>query len=368
MSALVRALLTEEALRQQEIALLAGGVAHDLNNLMSVVIGYSDLLIARAKPSDLNIEDLQEIRKAGQRAADLTRQLLAFSRKQLLSPRVIDLNRVVGDMEKLLGRLIGEDIDLVVVQGADLGRIKADLGQIGQIIMNLVVNGRDAMPDGGTLTIETVNVKRDDVHGQPHMGSGDDVMLAVSDTGCGMDAETKARLFVPFFTTKEAGKGTGLGLSMVYGIVKQSGGHIRVSSEPGKGTTFRIYLPRVEDPLEVVKPDEVLAGTRRGTETILLVGDEDSLRKLAGTILRTNGYTVWEACDGVEAIEIVELEKRSIHLVVTDSVLPRMSGPELVERLARSLPGLKSLHTFLEKPFSVGQMAEKVREVLDKPQ
>jgi CheY-like chemotaxis protein len=335
---------------------------------MSVVIGYSDLLISRAKPSDRDIEDLQEIRKAGQRAADLTRQLLAFSRKQVLFPHVIDLNRVVGDMEKLLERLIGENIDLVAVQGAELGRVKADPGQMGQVIMNLVMNGRDAMPDGGTLTIETANVKRDDVHGQPHVGSGGYVMLSVSDTGCGMDAETKARLFMPFFTTKEAGKGTGLGLSMVYGIVNRSGGHIRIASEPGKGSAFKIYLPRVEDPLEVVNPDEALPGTGRGTETILLVGDEESLRKLAGTILRTNGYTVWEARDGIEAIEIVEREKRSIHLVVTDFVMPRMSGPELVERLVRSLPGLKSLYTFLEKPFSLGQMAGKVREILDRPQ
>ncbi len=365
------------------IGRLAGGVAHDFNNIMSVIIGYSELLIGRTKSSDRDAEQLQEIRKAGLRATALTRQLLAFSRKQLLVPHVLDLNEVVGNIEKLLGRLIGENVELVTVQAPGLGHIKADPGQLEQVIMNLAINARDAMPDGGRLTIETSNVDLDEPYAQAHVGvhPGRYVRLAVSDTGCGMSAETRAHLFEPFFTTKESGKGTGLGLATAYGIIKQSSGNIWVYSELGRGTTFKIYIPRVDEPVTEAQVAAPRAGPAKGSETILLVEDEEAVRALARTVLSMNGYTVLEAKDGVEALEILRARGRSITLVLTDTVMPRMGGPELGGQLAGIFPGMKILYmsgytqesvvgqskAYLEKPFTPAALARKVRDVLDAP-
>jgi len=320
------------------------------------------------------------------RGASLTNQLLAFSRKQILQPRVLNLNDVVQDMDKMLRRLIGEDIDLVTVIDQELGLVKADPGQTEQIIMNLAVNARDAMPHGGKLTIETANVYLDQTYAQGHedVNPGPYVMLAVSDNGCGMDADTLSLIFEPFFTTKESGKGTGLGLATVYGIVKQSGGNIWVYSEPGQGTTFKIYLPRVEESLDTVKPKTVPVTSLEGHEFILLVEDDVGLRELISRALRKYGFTVLEAAQGSEALQICEREKAPIHLLLTDVVMPQISGSALAEQLKLLHPEMQVLFmsgytedaivhhgilnsdvNFISKPFRMTALVQKVREVLD---
>jgi PAS domain S-box-containing protein len=379
-----------DQLRQSQkleaVGQLAGGVAHDFNNLLTVINGYSDLLLRRMTQGDDMRTKVEEIKKAGERAASLTRQLLAFSRKQVLQPKVIRLNAVVADVEKMLRRLIGEDIDLVTVLEPTLSQIKADPGQVEQVILNLAVNARDAMPQGGKLTIETHNVHADDEFTRKHptIRCGDYVVLAISDTGIGMDAETQARIFEPFFTTKEQGKGTGLGCATVYGIVKQSDGNIWVDSEPGKGTTFKVYLPAVlhETPSEPEKAPA--AELPPGREKVLLTEDEEPVRRLTKTILEINGYQVFEAADGDEALAVHEKHQGEFDLVITDVVMPNMSGPELAESLEAISPGLKVLFLsgytddaivrhgllnekveFLQKPFTPDALLRKVREVLD---
>jgi len=373
------------AQKMEAVGRLAGGVAHDFNNLLTIINGYSEMMLDDLEAQDPKRSNLQEIKKAGERAAALTRQLLAFSRQQVLEPRVLDLNAAVADMDKMLRRLIGEDIDLVTSHGAELGQVKADPGQIEQVIMNLAVNARDAMPKGGKLTIETSNVDLDENYSQRHVqvAPGSFVMVAVTDTGCGMDQETQAKIFEPFFTTKEIGKGTGLGLATVYGIVKQSGGFIWVYSEIGRGTTFKIYLPRVQEVPATVEPSIARPAPDRGSETILVVEDEESLRTLVRTVLRANGYLVLEASRGEEALQICKHQDGIIHLMLTDMVMPQMSGRELATRVARVRPETKVLFMsgytdnavvhqggldegtpFIQKPFTPDTLTRKVREVL----
>lgn len=377
----------EAQLRQSQkmdaIGRLAGGVAHDFNNLLGVILGYGERLLRRLPSPERR--EISEILKAAEHAASLTRQLLAFSRRQVLKPRVLDLNAVVEEMDGMLRRIIGEDINLVTVLQDGLGRVKADPGQIQQVVMNLAVNARDAMPSGGRLTMETGNAELDHSYSSAHLAvrPGRYVMLAVTDTGMGMDAATQARIFEPFFTTKEAGKGTGLGLSTVFGIVKQSEGNIWVYSEPGHGTTFKIYLPRVDEVTEVLPPTEAGAASG-GAETILLVEDADSLRELGREILEDGGYTVIEASSGTAALETLERHTGSLDLVLTDLVMPGMSGRELVDQIRRLRPGTKVLFmsgytddalghngvlesgtAFVEKPFTIDGLLRKVREVLD---
>jgi len=381
---------SEEQLRQwqrvEAIGRLAGGVAHDFNNLLMTIKGCSELLLNAFDRRDPRREEVEEILKAGERATSLTRQLLAFGRRQVLQPQVLDLNSLVINMDKMLRRLIGEDIQLVTVLDQELWSVKVDPGMIEQVIMNLAVNSRDAMPNGGKLTIETANIIHDENYASRHisMKPGYYVMVAVSDNGCGMDKETQSHLFEPFFTTKEKGKGTGLGLSTVYGIIKQSGGNIWVYSEPSQGTTFKIYLPRVEKTATVYKPKASSPPAPGGTETILLVEDEEAVRTMVSKILRNKGYTVLEAAHSEEAFEISERHEGPIHLMVTDVIMPQMSGPELAERLAPRLPEMKVLYmsgypdntivqhgvlepgtAFLQKPFTLNALESKVREVLD---
>ena len=381
----------EEQLRQSQkmeaIGQLAGGIAHDFNNLLTAITGYSELSMKRLRPEDPLLSNLQEIKKAGDRAASLTRQLLAFSRKQVLQPKVLDLNEVVADLEKMLRRLIGEDIELCTVLEQKEGRIKADPGQIEQIIMNLVVNARDAMPRGGKLTIETRNIFLDDDYSRKHIGvsAGPFVMLAVSDSGAGINAQIQSRIFDPFFTTKRVGEGTGLGLSTVYGIVKQSGGNILVYSEVGHGTTFKIYLPATDDRPQGYKRDSGPEDSFRGTETVLLAEDEEVVRKLVSQVLRLYGYQVLETAGGEEALLISESHPTPIHLLITDVIMPTMSGRELSDRLLKLRPETKVIYMsgytdtaivyhgvleegahFIQKPFSTYDLAAKVREVLDK--
>ena len=381
----------EEQLRQSQkmeaVGQLAGGVAHDFNNLLTAIIGYSDLGLARLREGDRLRKHVQEIKKAGEQAASLTRQLLAFSRRQVMVPQVLDLNSVVGNVQKMLRRLIGEDIDLLTVPGPGLGRVKADPGQMEQVILNLALNARDAMPQGGKLTIETGNLDLDESYTRSHIdvAPGPYVMLAVSDSGCGMDAETLSHIFEPFYTTKEEGKGTGLGLATVYGIVKQSGGHISVSSDPGKGTTFTTYLPRVEESIVPVRPSLAAGKSSRGTETVLLVEDDVTARDVVREVLQSRGYTVLEATGSNEALEIGERQvSRPIHLMLADVVMPEMSGPQLADRLACLHPKMKVLYMsgytdaavarhvkltrdipYLQKPFAAEVLARKVRELLD---
>ncbi len=380
---------SEEQLRQAQkmeaIGSLAGGVAHDFNNLLSVILSYTDLATADLKPTDPLRADLEEVHKAGLRAAALTRQLLAFSRQQVLQPSVIEMNDVVTGVERMLTRLLGEDIEVSWITSPTAGKVHADAGQIEQVIMNLVVNARDAMPKGGHLTIETANVLIEEGYaGVEHQGlvPGSYVMLAVTDTGTGMSAATQDRVFEPFFTTKDKSKGTGLGLSMVYGIVKQSGGHISVSSELGKGTTFKMYLTRTER-LAIGQSITAQSASLNGTETILLVEDEDQVRVLMSAILRKHGYKVLEAQNGGEAFLVCEQHDDEIHLLLTDVIMPRMSGQQLVERLAIVRPHMKALYVsgytdnailvhgidggaaFLQKPVQPEPLLRKVREVLD---
>jgi CheY-like chemotaxis protein len=332
-------------------------------------------------------EDVGQIHKAAGRASDLTRQLLSFSRQQVLAPRVIDLSDVLVGMDKMFQRIIGVDVQLILSCAPGLGRVRADPGSIEQVIMNLVVNARDAMPNGGTLTMETANVMIDEESARDHLGTsaGPYVMLAVSDTGIGMDRATQARIFEPFFTTKEMGKGTGLGLSVVFGIVQQSGGSIWVYSEPGKGTSFKVYFPRVDGVVDEVRSAE-RPTTLRGSETVLLVEDDDQVRAVARGILRRNGYHVLEANNGGEAMLLCESFARRIHLLISDVVMPHMSGPELARRLAQARPEMKVLcmsgytddsvvrHgvtdsdvAYLQKPITPESLTRKVREVLDAP-
>jgi signal transduction histidine kinase/DNA-binding response OmpR family regulator len=374
--------------KMEAIGQLAGGVAHDFNNILTAITGYSELLLGDLSSYDSRHADVQEIKKAADRAAALTRQLLAFSRRQVLQPTVLNLNVVISNMEKMLRRLIREDIELVIALDPELGRVKADMGQIEQVIMNLAVNARDAMPQGGKLTIETANVVLDEEYAQQHVDvqPGPYVMLAVSDTGVGMDEETRSHLFEPFFTTKEVGEGTGLGLATVYGIVKQSGGHIWVYSEPKPGTTFKVYLPRVEEAVESGKQVQSPAESPRGSETVLLVEDADMVRDLAYRVLLQNGYTVLEARDGREALQVCEEHEGPIHLLMTDEVMPQMSGRELADRLMPLRPEMRMLYmsgytddgiirhgvlepgvAFLQKPFTPDALTSKVREVLDAP-
>jgi PAS domain S-box-containing protein len=381
----------EQQLRQSQkmeaIGRLAGGIAHDFNNLLMVISGYSEFLLDRLGPEPALRTPAQEIASASVRATSLTRQLLAFSRKQMLAPKILDLNGVVTENLKMLTRVIGEDIDLVMVPSAELGAVRADVGQVEQVIMNLAVNARDAMPSGGKLTIETSNVSLDEDYARFHapLNPGNYVMLAISDTGAGMDSETQSRIFEPFFTTKGP-KGTGLGLSTVYGIVKQSGGYIWVYSEPGKGTTFKIYLPRVAEVAESSAKVTALAESTsaEGTETILLVEDEANLRCLARQFLEKQGYRVLEAADGAAAMQIAVAREAMIHLLLTDVIMPGMNGRELALRISEILPNVKVLYMsgytenvigrngmldvgvrLLQKPFTLHDLKSKVREVLD---
>ena len=386
----------EEALRQSEeqlrqaqkmeaVGRLAGGVAHDFNNVLSVILSYGELIVGDLNPADPLRADIEEIRKAASRAAGLTHQLLLFSRQQIAEPKVMDLNVVVASMDKMLQRILGEDVELVSVPSKSAGRVKVDPSHVEQVILNLVVNARDAMPTGGKLTIETANVVLDEDYARNHVPAkaGPHVMMAVSDTGTGMNRVTQARIFEPFFTTKEKGKGTGLGLSTVFGIVQQSGGNIWVYSEPGKGTTFKVYLPRVDAEVDVLTPS-VAPATLRGTETILLAEDEEQVRSIVLNVLRRQGYHVIPAQNGGEALLLSEMHSGTIDLLLTDVVMPTMSGPELAKRLAATRPDMKVLcmsgytddsivrHgvlgsgvAFIQKPITPALLMTKVREVLD---
>jgi len=369
----------------EAIGRLSGGIAHDFNNLLGVIIGYSEALQRQIGEKHAFREPIDEIQNAAKRAAVLTQQLLAFSRKQVLKPKVLHLNTVVSDVDRMLRRLIGEDIELKVVLAKELGMVKADPGQVDQVIFNLAVNSRDAMPDGGKLTLETSNAELDqnDVNQFRYVVPGLYVLLKVSDTGCGVDAETQSHIFEPFFTTKEPGKGTGLGLATVYGIVKQSGGYIWVDSEVGKGTTFKIYLPRVDEPQESAPRERRAPNYTRRPQTVLLVEDEQSLRKLIRATLVELGHSVLEASNAFEALEIAGKTPDTIDLLLTDVVMPGMGGRVLADKLNALRPGIRVLYmsgytdgavathgvlesgiTILRKPFTRTELTERVDEVL----
>jgi PAS domain S-box-containing protein len=377
-----------QAQKMEAIGQLAGGIAHDFNNALTLIKTCSELTLFDLKESDPLREKIEMILEATNRSADLAHRLLAFSRRQVMDMKVLDLNNLLKDLDKMLRRVIGEDIELVNVLAEDLGRVKVDPGQVEQVVLNLALNAKDAMPRGGKLTIETANVELDETYSRTHVDviPGRYVMLAVSDTGIGMTPEIKNRLFEPFFTTKEKGKGTGLGLAMVYGIVKQSGGNIWVYSEAGMGTTFKVYLPRVDEPLEEKKKRKPSEGELpRGGETVLAVEDNKDVRRMAAQILRRQGYRVLEAANGGEALLVCEKLKEEIHLLLTDVVMPGMSGRELAHRLSFLRPEMKILYmsgysddsivsygilnekvSFIPKPFSLEALVNQVREVLDK--
>jgi signal transduction histidine kinase len=380
-----RKIFEEQLIQSQKleaVGRLAGGVAHDFNNLLTAIIGYSQLSLGGLQADNPLRRNLEEIRKAGERAAALTRQLLAFSRQQVMQTKVIDLNTVIAELERMLGRMLGEDIELRTTLREGLGSVKADPGQLEQVIMNLVVNARDAMPSGGKVTIETANVYLGETYAVQHPGAY--VMLAVSDTGAGIDEETQKRVFEPFFTTEKVGKGTGLGLSTVYGIVKQSGGNIWVYSEPGKGTTFSTYLPRVDESAEEYKRPEPLVDPPHGTETVLLLEDDEMVRNLAHQILAKCGYRVLEAASRKDALLICEQYPEEIQLLLTNVVMPEMSGRDMANQLLSRHTEMSVLYmsgymdnlivhhglpdeepNFIEKPFSPDVLAVKVRQVLD---
>ena len=372
--------------KMEAIGRLAGGIAHDFNNLLTAMVGYCQLSLVELDKDSTACQRIKQVLKAADRAGSLTGQLLAFSRRQMLMPEVVDLNALLNDVNEMLRRLIGENTELIAVFSPGLGRVRADPGQIGQVIVNLAVNARDAMPDGGSLTIQTANVHVANAGdgGRADLAPGDYVMLSVIDTGAGMDAETAAQIFEPFFTTKAMGKGTGLGLAMVYGIVKQSGGEISVESEVGRGTTFRIYLPRVESTSPELNLEEAVPPMESGTETILIVEDDETLLELALEILTDAGYNAIRAPSGQSALLQCERYQGPIHLMITDLVMPQMNGPELGERVASLRPEMKILFMsgyaddavtakgisiagmpFLQKPFSPQTLSRKVREVLD---
>ena len=380
----------EEQLRLSQkieaIGRLSGGIAHDFNNLLGVIIGYTEALQKRMPLDAPFREAIDEIQRAGKRAASLTQQLLAFSRKQVLEPRILDLNAIVSDVEKMLGRLIGEHIDLTLVLSKAIGMVKADRTQIEQVMLNLAVNARDAMPQGGKLTIETANVELDEASARRprYLLPGSYVLLKVTDTGCGMNPDVQAHIFEPFFTTKEKGKGTGLGLATVYGVIKQSGGYVLVESELGKGTTFEVYLPRVAATGEIAKEARPSAKLIKKHEAaVLLVEDEPSLRKLARDVLRETGYTVFEAADAFQALEIAKQTEIEIDLLLTDVIMPGMSGRALADALSSSRPETRVLYmsgytdgeiatqgvlnaetSILHKPFTQDELIRRVEDVL----
>ncbi len=373
--------------KMEAIGKLAGGIAHDFNNLLTTIIGHAELTLLQVDKDSPLRGGMEEINKASDRAATLTNQLLAFSRKQMVQPVVLNINHTIAEMDKMLRRLIGEDIDLATILEPELWKVKFDAGQMDQVVMNLAVNAKDAMPKGGKLTIETANVNLDEAYARQHgieLKPGPFVMLSVSDTGFGIDEETQSHLFEPFFTTKEKGKGTGLGLSTVYGIVKQGNGYIWVYSEPGQGTTFKIYLPKSEEEEVFVAEAQIQPQNLVGSETILLAEDEDSVRKLIRSTLQEYGYRVLEAQDGKKALQLIEHHKGPIHLLLTDVVMPGMGGRELAERLQPLYPKMKILYMsgytdnaivhhgvlesgmpFIQKPFAPKVLVSKVREVLD---
>ena len=380
----------QEQLRQSQkmeaVGCLAGGIAHDFNNLLTVIHGHCEISLLQLQGNNPLREDIVEIKKAADRAANLTRQLLAFSRRQIMEMKVIDLNSLLRELEKMLRRVMGEDIELVTVLDDHLGKIKMDPGQMEQVVLNLAINARDAMPSGGTFILETTHVHLDEEYVRTHISvePGHYVMLSVTDTGSGMSPHVKERLFEPFFTTKEKDKGTGLGLSTVYGIMKQSGGNIWVYSEPGHGTTFRIYMPRVDQEADNLSRREDTVSMLFGNETILLAEDEPSVRGLAARVLRNQGYKVLEAVDGGEALQIASRHKERIDLLLTDVVMPQIGGKELYDQLKPLRPHIKVLFTsgytenaivhqgelapgvaFLQKPFSPIFLTHKVREILD---
>jgi two-component system cell cycle sensor histidine kinase/response regulator CckA len=386
-----RKLLEDElgqAHKMEAVGQLTSGIAHDFNNMLSIVMGYSDLLRMRLPGGDLSHKYVEQIAQAGRRANALTRQLLAFSRKQVIQPVVLDLNATTSEFEKMMRHLIGEDIEITFQRNPDLGRVKMDSGQVEQILMNLVVNARDAMPQGGKLSIGTANVELDETYARQivHVPPGPYVMLSVSDTGCGMDEKTQLHIFEPFFTTKDVGKGTGLGLSTVYGIVKQNAGHIAAYSVPGEGTTFRIYFPRIGETAKVSGPPQALETIPLGTETVLIVEDEEPLRMLARICLESNGYSVLDAPNAAAALELAKKHDGQIHLLLTDVVMPGMSGRELAECLADQRDvrvmymsgynnqlidhygALERDTVLLEKPFTLHSLLIKVYEVLHTPQ
>jgi signal transduction histidine kinase len=380
---------TERQLRRAQkmeaVGMLAAGIAHDFNNILSVILSYGEMLLSDLKPDEPMRGDIEEIRKAGQRAADLTRQLLMFSRQQVIQPKVLDLNDVVTGIDKMLRRIVGADVDLILLPTHPLCRVRVDPGSVEQVIMNLVVNARDAMPTGGKLTMETTNVVLDEAFVREHNGvkPGPHVMLTVTDTGIGMDQATMARIFEPFFTTKMKGKGTGLGLSTVFGIVHQSGGSIWIDSDEGKGTAVKVYFPCVDAPVDSVHPPAIPTDLR-GSETILLVEDDDQVRAVALAILRKNGYVVIAARNAGEALMHSEGHAGVIHLLLSDVIMPQVSGPELAKRLLGARPEMKVLYmsgytddsivrhgviaaqiAYLQKPFTPDALGTKVRKVLD---
>lgn len=375
-----------QAQKMEAIGRLAGGIAHDFNNLMTIINGYSNFVLEELDPHDPHREMLEQVVRAGERAASLTSQLLAYSRRSMLQPRVVDLNGLVRSTEKMLRPIIGEDIELRIVTDDRLLRVRVDPAQMEQAIVNLAVNARDAMPQGGALTLETVSrhLKEADIGVRMELTPGPYTLLTVSDTGCGMDEDTLARLFEPFFTTKEVGKGTGLGLAMVYGTIKQSGGHVEVTSTPGEGSTFRIYLPGI-DVMEHEEPKTAQIDRPGGAETILLVEDEEGVRKLVALQLEHCGYTVKEAANGAEALEIIARHRGRIDLMLSDVVMPGMNGPQLAAAVEVAHPGVKVLfqsghpgetllfhgfeathHDLIQKPFSSEELARRVRDVLRK--